>query len=53
MLDEEIKAGLVAHKLALLQRVAREKQSAELSTVRWGPGLNEPTPGNDIRGGAP
>jgi TubC N-terminal docking domain len=41
----EVKAALADHKPALLARLGREAHWEKLSKERWGPALNDATPG--------
>src|SRR4051794_35649655 len=41
----EVKAALQAHRSALLVRLARDTQWAELTALRWGPAVGDPEPG--------
>ncbi len=45
VLTPELRAALAANKTLLLQRIVREIPWAELSTLRWGPAIDDPTPG--------
>jgi len=45
-LTDVVKTALAAHKPALLARLGRDAQWEALATQRWGPALNDPTPGD-------
>ena len=45
VLTTEVRAALTEHKPALLVGVARELQWKALRDLRWGPGLEDPSPG--------
>ena len=45
VLTDQIKTALAAHKPALLARLGRVAQWEQLATQRWGPALNDSTPG--------
>ena len=47
VMTPKLRSALTVHKSLLLQRVVREMVWAELSTLRWGPAVDDPTSGID------
>jgi TubC N-terminal docking domain len=45
VMTDQIKTALAAHKPTLLARLGRDAQWEQLAAQRWGPALNDPTPG--------
>jgi hypothetical protein len=52
-LGDEHREALQAHRTALLVHLARREQWAELSPLRWGPAVGDPTPGIVVEAPAP